>query len=67
MGWWNKLAREYMNKQYTEYGYRGAKELHGARKEIADLKERVAELQKQLQSSINEADNLRARANIPKY
>jgi len=56
-----------MNKQYTEYGYRGAKELHEARKEIADLKERVAELQKQLQSSINEADNLRARANIPKY
>tara|TARA_B100000902_G_C26476494_1_gene512686 strand:- start:8 stop:181 length:174 start_codon:yes stop_codon:yes gene_type:complete len=55
------------NSGYTEYGYRGIEELQAKDKEIANLKEEISELKVQLQRMENHANNLQAKASIPRY
>ena len=52
---------------YTEYGYRGLAELKLKDEEIAKLKEEIGELQMQLQRMENHANNLQAKASLPRY
>ena len=52
---------------YTEYGYRGLEELKQKDEIIAQLKQQVADLQIQLQRMENHANNLQAKASLPRY
>ena len=52
---------------YTEYGYRGLEELRQKDAEIEKLKEEIGELKMQLQRMDNHANNLQAKASIPRY
>ena len=52
---------------YTEYGYRGLEELQAKDKEIAKLKKEISELRMQLQRMENHANNLQAKASLPRY
>jgi len=56
-----------MEDGYTEYGYRGLAELKLKDEEIAKLKEEIGELQMQLQRMENHANNLQAKASLPRY
>jgi len=62
MGWWNKMARDH----YTEYGYRGAKELQEANKQISMLNQKIIELTDQVQNLENRCNELQAKASLPK-
>jgi len=52
---------------YTEYGYRGLEEVRAKDIEIAKLKEEISELKIQLQRMENHANNLQAKASLPRY
>lgn len=52
---------------YTEYGYRGLEELRQKDAEIVKLKEEIGELKMQLQRMENHANNLQAKASLPRY
>ena len=52
---------------YTEYGYRGLEELRQKDAEIEKLKEEIGELKMQLQRMENHANNLQAKASLPRY
>ena len=52
---------------YTEYGYRGLAELKTKDEEIAKLKKEISELQMRLQLMENHANNLQAKASLPRY
>ena len=52
---------------YTEYGYRGLEELRQKNEEIEKLKEEIGELKMQLQRMENHANNLQAKASLPRY
>ena len=52
---------------YTEYGYRGLEELRQKDVEIEKLKEEIGELKMQLQLMENHANNLQAKASLPRY
>ena len=52
---------------YTEYGYRGLEELRQKDVEIEKLKEEIGELKMQLQRMENHANNLQAKASLPRY
>ena len=52
---------------YTEYGYRGLEELRQKDAEIVNLKEEIGELKMQLQRMENHANNLQAKASLPRY
>ena len=52
---------------YTEYGYRGLEELRQKDAEIEKLKHEIGELKMQLQRMENHANNLQAKASIPRY
>jgi len=56
-----------MEDGYTEYGYRGLAELKAKDEEIAKLKEEIGELQTQLQRMENHANDLQAKASLPRY
>ena len=52
---------------YTEYGYRGLEELRQKDAEIEKLKDEIGELKMRLQQMENHANNLQAKASIPRY
>ena len=52
---------------YTEYGYRGLEELRQKDAEIEKLKHEIGELKMQLQRMENHANNLQAKASLPRY
>lgn len=52
---------------YTEYGYRGLEELKQKDAEIEKLKDEIGELKMRLQQMENHANNLQAKASIPRY
>ena len=52
---------------YTEYGYRGLEELKQKDAEIVKLKEEIGELKHRLQLIENHANNLQAKASLPRY
>jgi hypothetical protein len=58
---------ENTNQGYTEYGYRGLEELQAKDREIAQLKQEIGELKIQLQKMENHANNLQAKASLPRY
>jgi|TARA_B100000902_G_scaffold177492_1_gene170967 cell division protein FtsB len=56
-----------MEDGYTEYGYRGLAELKIKDQEIEKLKEEIGELQMRLQRMENHANDLQAKASLPRY
>mgnify|MGYP001327538385 CR=1 FL=1 len=52
---------------YTEYGYRGLEEVKAKDKIIEQLKQENAKLKTQNQLLENKANDLQAKASIPRY
>lgn len=52
---------------YTEYGYRGLEELRAKDEKIQQLEAEINDLKIRLQQMENHANNLQAKASLPRY